>query len=183
MKDYKQIQGWFNFTDVYSRFVNETPEGGIIVECGAWMGRSSAYLCDVAKTKNINVYIVDTWKGSINELDTFHKLAKTEDIFKIFTENMEGREYTPIVADSLEACKYFEDNSLDVVFIDMDHAYESVIQDIDAWLPKVKPGGYLAGHDYNRNWPGVVKAVNERFSQVESVNSCWIYKKPEIAVE
>lgn len=177
MKDYKQIQGWFRFENVYDYLVNSIPAGGTFVECGAWMGKSSAYLCDIANPKNINVYIVDTWKGSINELDTFHKLAKTEDIFKIFTENMECRNYTPIVADSLEACKQFEDGSLDVVFIDMDHSYESVSKDIDAWLPKVKVGGILAGDDYDRAWPGVIEAVDEKLHPIEKLNRCWIYKK------
>jgi predicted alpha/beta hydrolase family esterase len=50
---------------------------------------------------------------------------------------------------------------LDFVFIDADHKYESVKADIAAWLPKVRPGGHIAGHDYHSDWPGVQKAVDE----------------------
>jgi hypothetical protein len=50
---------------------------------------------------------------------------------------------------SLEAVKYVEDGSLDFVYIDGDHRFEAVMQDILAWEPKVRKGGALSGHDYN----------------------------------
>jgi hypothetical protein len=52
----------------------------------------------------------------------------------------------------------------DFVFLDADHSYEGLSADIDAWAPKVKPGGWLGGHDYeNTGFPkfGVTQAVNE----------------------
>lgn len=49
---------------------------------------------------------------------------------------------------SAEAVKSFEDNSLDFAYIDANHCYDSVRQDIELWWPKVKAGGYLCGHDY-----------------------------------
>lgn len=45
--------------------------------------------------------------------------------------------------------------------LDGDHSYEAVCADIDAWLPKMKPGGYITGDDFL--WPGVKKAVFEKF--------------------
>ena len=53
-----------------------------------------------------------------------------------------------VKADSLTASSMFEDNSLDFVYIDADHTYEATMADIMAWIPKVKVGGVLAGHDY-----------------------------------
>jgi predicted O-methyltransferase YrrM len=53
---------------------------------------------------------------------------------------------------------------LDFVFIDADHSYEGCKADIEAWFPKVKPGGLLSGHDYdNPDFPefGVKRAVDE----------------------
>ena len=62
----------------------------------------------------------------------------------------------------------YDNASLDFCFIDADHAYESVSKDIDAWRPKVKRGGILAGHDYiHEPGFGVVQAVNERFARFE----------------
>tara|TARA_S200002703_G_scaffold155492_1_gene159709 strand:+ start:1481 stop:1996 length:516 start_codon:yes stop_codon:yes gene_type:complete len=54
-----------------------------------------------------------------------------------------------------------EDNSLDFIFIDADHASEAVRRDITDWSPKVKEGGYIIGHDID--WPSVKKIVVEKF--------------------
>lgn len=63
---------------------------------------------------------------------------------------------------SVEASSMFEDSSLDFVYIDGNHAYEYVKQDIECWFNKVKSGGWIMGHD----WPyeSVQKAVNEFMS-------------------
>ena len=180
MKSYKDIDGWFEYTKTYDYLVSTIPENGIFVECGAWLGRSSSYLCSIANQRNINIYIVDSWKGSPTRLTSTHKLATETDIFEIFKSNLEGANYTAIRELSVNACKNFEDNSCDVVFIDMEHTYEAVKEDIEVWLPKVKKDGIIAGHDYLLpNWPGVVQAVNEYFceSNIQKIDDCWIYTK------
>lgn len=177
MKFYTEIDGWFEHEKTYEFLVSKVPSGGIFVECGAWLGKSSAYLCDLVKDR-VKVYIVDTWKGSPNELDTHHALAKHEDIYRIFLSNMGSRNYTPLMMDSYEASRQFKNNSLDVVFIDMTHTYEAVKNDIEYWLPKVREGGYLAGHDYDDHFPGVKQAVNEVFKYVSVMDkNCWIIQK------
>jgi hypothetical protein len=62
---------------------------------------------------------------------------------------------------SLAAAKQFEDASLDFVYLDACHEEASVAADIKAWLPKVKVGGVLCGHDFTREWFSVVRAVLE----------------------
>lgn len=63
---------------------------------------------------------------------------------------------------SLEVAAKTPDNSLDFIFVDANHSYEYVKQDILAWLPKIKRGGLLAGHDIDLpDFPGVRKAVEE----------------------
>lgn len=66
---------------------------------------------------------------------------------------------------SRSAALLFEPHSLFYVFIDGDHTYEGVRDDIIAWLPKVEKGGWIGGHDYDNlpNHPGVKKAVDEAF--------------------
>jgi predicted O-methyltransferase YrrM len=55
---------------------------------------------------------------------------------------------------------------LDFVFIDADHSYEAVKDDIACWAPKVRSGGWVGGHDYHpRKFPGVVKAVDEAYGK------------------
>lgn len=179
MKRYQDIDGWFDYPNAFEFLVNSIPDGGTFVECGAWLGKSSAYLCDIANER-INIFIVDSWKGAPSQISTHYKLVSTKDVFQIFLENMKGRKFTVIKKLSKEAVLDFKDNSCDVVYIDMDHTYEAVCEDIDLWLPKVKFGGYLAGHDYDsRHWPGVVKAVNEKIGIKSFImdKSTWIYKK------
>ena len=81
--------------------------------------------------------------------------------------------------DSLEAASRFDDASLDFVFIDAAHEKDAVLADIKAWLPKVKKGGVIAGHDYypeNPEYCGVAAAVHEFFKNeaIISQENCWI---------
>lgn len=182
MKSSNEISGWFNYQNTFEFLLSKIPDGGVFVECGAWLGKSSSYLCDVAKDR-VKIFIVDTWKGSPDELQTNHSLATRTDIYPFFLDNMGDRKFTPLRMDSCEAAQTFDDNSLDVVYIDMTHTYEAVKRDIECWLPKVKNGGYISGHDYAWYANGVIKAVNEAFG-VDKVNvmdgNCWIVHKENL---
>lgn len=84
------------------------------------------------------------------------------------TAEIHGERAHLVQMDSVEAARSFADNSLDFVFIDADHSYDAVMADIAAWQPKVKPGGWLGGHDYHpKKFPGVVKAVRQVFVEPE----------------
>lgn len=80
-----------------------------------------------------------------------------------------------IEGDSVASAAEVPDGSLDFVFIDADHSYEAVRRDIEAWRGKVRQGGWIGGHDYNRKFPGVVRAVNFAFgrSVIELPGSIW----------
>ena len=79
----------------------------------------------------------------------------------------------PLKTTSIEAAKYFDDGILDFVFIDAEHTFEAVVSDIRAWLPKVKHGGCIAGHDYS--WDGVKRAVEQELAgKYKQLGSCWI---------
>jgi predicted O-methyltransferase YrrM len=175
MKTSKQIDGWFNHQAAYDYLIHNMPQDGKFVELGAWLGKSSAYLCDTATYQEIT--IVDTWKGSPNELTTTHKLATEQNIYNLFVENMGDRKYKAIKATSKVASKKFANESLDVVFIDLTHTYEAVKEDIKLWLPKVKKGGFIAGDDYHEHWKGVIQAVDELLPHATFIDDCWIYQR------
>jgi SAM-dependent methyltransferase len=62
------------------------------------------------------------------------------------------------------------DRQFDLVFVDADHSYQKVLQDIAAWEDKVRPGGILCGDDYdNPHWPGVKQAVDEYFAKFPEI--------------
>lgn len=71
---------------------------------------------------------------------------------------------------SNEAAQIFLNDSLDFVYIDGNHHYEAVLQDLKLWYPKVKQGGVIAGHDYG-DYPHmrVKPAVDEFFANKETV--------------
>jgi cephalosporin hydroxylase len=174
-------ENWFTYPNLYSRFVNELEDGSKIVEVGCWKGKSVAYLAVeiINSGKNITIDAVDTWKGSPNETicqeDPF---VKEDKLYELFLENISpfSEIVNPIRMESTEAASLYEDGSLDVVFIDAGHTYEEVKADIIAWLPKVKKGGYISGHDYSFGWESVAKAVDEFFTEKEITEYCWVYK-------
>jgi cephalosporin hydroxylase len=79
-----------------------------------------------------------------------------------------------MLVESLEAVKAFEDGTLDLVFIDGSHLEADVRADIEAWRPKIRPGGLLSGHDYGWNdHPGVKAAVDALLGVVCHQDSVW----------
>jgi hypothetical protein len=76
-----------------------------------------------------------------------------------------------------EAATHVEDDSLDFVFIDADHSYEAVKEDIINWTDKVKVGGYVMGHDIN--WKCVRQAVSEIIGNVYTIgpDNVWYCKR------
>lgn len=148
-----------------------------MVEVGAWKGASTSYLAVEAQHKKMRIDVVDTWAGSIEHSNISEVIENS--LFGSFVDNLRPliNLINPIRSDSVSASKMYENESLDAVFIDADHQYESVKADILAWMPKVKNGGILAGHDYIEAYQGVIKAVNETLSKFEVIecpsNKCW----------
>ena len=62
-----------------------------------------------------------------------------------------------------------QDKSVDMVFLDADHSYEGVKEDMHEWMPKVNPGGWLGGHDYGEAPPGI--NVGMKFGVTEAVKA------------
>lgn len=173
---YTNIDGWFDFQDLYAAVVKQLPQNAHVVEVGCWKGRSTSFLAvEMINTdKNMILDCVDTWAGDAGT----GVVADPNGLLRLFLRNMQpvASFITPIQLQSIAASRLYPDNSLDFVFIDAAHDYEQVYHDIKAWLPKVKCDGFIGGHDY-RPECGVVKAVNEHFKNPQIVNYSWIVKK------
>jgi cephalosporin hydroxylase len=194
---YTNIHGWADgITSLYQQMVSSVPAPEMrfngsgfspvavrpyhFVEVGAWKGKSAAFMAVeiINSGKDIKFDCIDTWEGS--DIEPEHLAdedVKAGTLYEAFIDAMKPVEghYTPIRATSVEAAALYEDGSLDFVFIDADHSYESVKADIAAWAPKVRPGGYLAGHDFNPATPngGVERAVLEAYPDVTPLPWCW----------
>lgn len=76
-----------------------------------------------------------------------------------------GKRVTLYEMPTTEAARWYDDHYFDFAFVDADHLYEAVKADIDAWVPKIRYGGMMLGHDYSPAFPGVMKAVDEVFGR------------------
>ncbi len=172
-------ENWFTYPNLYSSFVNRLKNNSIIVEVGTWKGKSAAYIgVEILNSKkNITLYCVDTWLG--NPLNGQVDGSETDSLYNLFLSNIQPVKdiIIPIRKTSTEAVKQFNNESIDVVFIDADHSYEAVKNDIKLWEPKVKKSGILAGHDYHHY--DVKQAVNEftKDKSLQTQEGCWIWNK------
>jgi len=182
--NYKQLEGWFNMEDQYLELLENTPENGIFVELGAYKGKSTSFIMTemVNRGRNIQFYTVDTFEGDSGSTDKKEVEAyKQVNVSKMYEEyhkntNHLQKHYETLVGYSNSTAEVFSNNSVDTIFIDAGHSYEAVLADIKAWLPKMKNGATMAGHDYN-SWEGVKKAVNELLGTPDKVeNDCWFVK-------
>ena len=201
---YKDIHGWFTFPQFYStiaeKFQPAVQDRYHIVEVGTWLGQSAAYLAveliNNGNSHNVIFDCVDTWEGSSEHLNEDGLLEfdwnipsefglpilkekclmTTDELYNKFLSNIEPVRHivNPIKMKSVDAAKLYEDSSLDLVFIDAGHSFDDVVADIEAWLPKVRPYGFIAGHDYE--WDDEVKrAVHSIFPTISmEVEGCWI---------
>ncbi len=182
----KDVEGWTDYGHLYAEQIKSLPPGSTFVEVGTWMGKSIIHAGQQARLHNkpINFICVDTFKGDPNEPYCVERVKQLGgSTLPTFLKNLERYELSKSIqyleSDSVSAAKAFPDNSVDFLFIDASHDYESVRDDIAAWYPKVKLGGIIAGHDYANEFQGVIRAVKEAFPEGYEVRyRSWLYKKP-----
>ncbi len=131
---------------------SHVPENGNIVEVGSLFGRS-AVAWGKSCHPSVTVYCVDTF---INIMEN-----PSYDFYDKFIENTKDiPNITPIRAISPYIFETkLPDVQFDVVFLDTIHTNPIDIDNIRYFLPKIKSGGILCGHDYYPNWPDVVENV------------------------
>ena len=163
---YKSVPGWGEFEEFYESIAESLLEGATIVEIGVWQGRSAVFMAEKLRElgKNVSFYLVDSFDGGQILAEQTRYLSKP--LRDIVVDNLTNAGVVGWVTGILEmqsvaAAAHFCDRSIDLAFIDADHFYENVCADIQAWWPKIKIDGMIAGHDYLSGWVGVKKAVDE----------------------
>lgn len=167
-----EISGWFQWRSAQEEAVLRFPEDSCFVEVGTYLGRSLCSLGEVVERsgKSFTIVGVDTCRGSGPEgprRKDYHGAAVAQGggtfagaLHKNILDCGYGDTILLIIADSIAASRLFGDQSVDWVHLDARHDYAGLKADIEAWLPKVKLGGWLSGDDYDEiKWPEVVKAV------------------------
>ena len=154
------------------------------LELGVWVGVTTFYMM---RETDVKMYCVDSWEEQPDnpEYDwQFNKKPRWKDgeltveeftnknqawdhnkNEKHFRDNAQqwGDRITIIKGRSLAIIDQIPDNSMDFIFHDSDHSYPFVKNEVEAYLPKLKIGGYSMGDDYN--WGTVERSVNEAFGE------------------
>ena len=145
-------------------------------EVGIWFGKTFFYLLN--NVEDLTLYGVDIWLPG----DKFIHHADQEENKKQVMEKVLvfGRRGIILEMPSVDAAATIANNSLDFVFIDADHSFDAVCDDIAAWTLKVKSGGFVTGHDWD--WESVRTAVEKMLPDVtpgtEENDYVWIWQKP-----
>lgn len=152
-------------------------------EIGCFKGETTRYILETLDIEML--YCVDPWIKYPEYIKTIleknARLDFEKDVYQVFLENTDPfKDRIKVLRkSSSEAVKEIENRSLDFVFIDANHSYEYVKEDILLWIPKIKNGGLLSGHDYGIRRFGVTKAVNELIGKdkIKVDNTIWHLKK------
>lgn len=150
-------------------------------EIGVWKGAFSAMFC--ASNPDLHMICVDPWLSYPAWLDTKNSLPKDEaDAFMRASYEEAVARLSPLNCSivrkfSVDAASDVPDRSLDFVYIDGNHVLDAVLEDLAAWGPKVKPGGFISGHDYrvfsNKPTIHVVEAVH-RFTAERQISPWFV---------
>jgi FkbM family methyltransferase len=114
------------------------------VEIGVYKGEYSEIL--MSRIPGLELTGVDVWQV----YDTYADYAESNirSAYDKAKERAEIYKFTLLREYSTEAVKKFEDESLDFIYIDGNHDFAHVIEDLNIWSPKVKKGGIISGHDF-----------------------------------
>jgi len=148
----------------------------IFAEIGVQFGINLQKIFRSPSRKIIEEYwAIDSWGVGFSQIPRDGWIMTAEDwhdLYKGVSQSMlKYKQLRVLRLLSVEASTLFPDEYFDMVYIDAFHTYKAVTQDIEAWFPKVKIGGILGGHDYNKK--AVQRAVNEQ------LNGVWEFPGPE----
>lgn len=120
--------------------------------------------------------------SKIHLVDSYGGITEDDKQLQEFKAKFEpyGERITWHIKTSMDAVKDFENGSLDYVYIDANHRYFEVMQDIKAWWEIVRPGGILCGHDYF-SYGSVKKAVDDWAKETNNyifstLPDWWVFK-------
>lgn len=134
-------------------------------EIGVHMGDMSKKFCKAG----LKMYSVDPYLAFSGQGNSSRNQAVQDDIYKHAKHRLSRFDCTLIRKKSMDAVKDFKRGSLDFVYIDGDHSFRYVAEDIVEWNRIVRRGGCVSGHDYfnvdpnSRTWAVQVKAVVDAF--------------------
>src|SRR5690349_13242959 len=141
----EDIPGWMTKCEltVLEALASCIPSEGILVEVGSYLGRS-AWTFAQSVHPSVKVYCIDPWP---------------DNLFPKFKENVKTCPNIITIQDLSPRMAWDKNVRPDLVFIDGNHSYPHVDEDIKFWSQQLKKNGILCGHDFHYTWPDVCRAV------------------------
>lgn len=167
------IGGWMSERELLW-LATQAQTHDMIVEFGSLHGRSTRAMTD---NNSGIIWAVDPWAGDYYNEDGQNIQISTF-VMPYFMKNLEDRIKTAHVVPVRKFSYQFSlPHTVDMVFIDGDHRYETVVKDIKKAIELLSIGGLICGHDYGHpSWPGVKQAVDELLRpvmQIEVEDTIW----------
>jgi hypothetical protein len=152
------------YLDTREELIQLIPQNSIGAEIGIFKGEFSKILLETTKPQLF--YMIDPWEGNIMSGDKNGQNIEYIDGETHYVENIIPEflflPQVKLLRNYSDILSLFPDNYLDWIYIDGAHDYDYVRYDLENSIHKVKPGGYIMGHDYtNQMFPGLVYAVDE----------------------
>ena len=154
---------------------NENKVDGLVDLCNAYM-KPTDHGVEVGCFSGVSSRTIALHCGLLHCVDpwSWDAVAQAEQMFDAMLSDYPN--IIKVKLPSVEAAKLYADHSLDFVYVDADHAYASVVEDITAWKNKVKQGGFIAGHD--SYMPEVLQAVRDCLGEPDHffTDTSWLVK-------
>lgn len=122
----------------------------IIAELGVFEGEFSKRIKEICEPNKL--FLVDLFHGNFGSGDkdgkNYHYVQLEDEMKKLIGHFKNDKEVSVIKSSTIDFLNTLEDNYLDLVYIDADHSYNSVLEDLRLSYRKVKKNGFICGHDY-----------------------------------
>lgn len=142
---------------------------GDVIEVGCWEGKSTIAIANAIYPDVLHA--VDTWEGSPGEVSA--QLASERDVFARFSQNIADETGGNVEAHRMGWREFFTERRDPVrfCFIDAEHSYREVKENVEAVLPLMVPGGIITGDDVHH--PPVQQAVIDVFGDANVTATLW----------
>ena len=135
-------------------------------EIGVEQGKYTEILCKAG----LEIYAIDAWTAYKGYCDHVNQ-TKLNNFLEITKKRLFSYNCHIIKDFSMDAVKKFNDGELDIVYIDCNHNFQNVTNDIAEWSKKVRKGGIISGHDFIR----VKGQYGLNSCHVKDVVQAWVY--------
>lgn len=191
LKPFYNIEGWLTESEALGLYsiARKLPSNATVVEIGSWKGKST--FCIASGLKKGKVIAIDPFNADAGNdegsKEEYMQKKGNEDMLLTFKKNMESRGVIDkiIIKKGYSSQFQNETGSIDFLFIDGDHSIEGCKADFEMFAPKIKPGGYLAFHDYYENRPELgstyvihtILPTYKEYHFYKSFDTLWVAKK------